>query len=80
MKEEKKGGSMRDRMPQCAAFIDDLRQAFSVAEVDGWIRSGMARGRFYAEEGEHVIGAPIPWGRPGGSEVPALPVTRKHDR
>lgn len=61
---------MRDRMPQCAAFVDDLRSAFGFAEVDAWIRSGIARGRFYAEEAGHRIGRPIEWGHLGGSYVP----------
>jgi hypothetical protein len=52
------GGSMRDRMPQCAAFVDAFREAFGAAEVTEWVRSGIARGTFYAEEAGHTIGKP----------------------
>ena len=49
-------GSMRDRMPECAAFLDELRRVFGKDEVDGWIRVGLKRGTFYAQENGHVVG------------------------
>jgi hypothetical protein len=48
-------------MPQTAAFLDALRDAFGAAGIDAEIAAGM-RGepdRFYAREGEHVIGTPF---------------------
>ena len=49
--------SMREQMPQCAAFIDSLRDAFGKDHIDGQIRAGM-RGEpvFYASENGHTIG------------------------
>lgn len=49
-------GSMRDKMPECAAFLDDLRSVFGKDEVDGWIRVGLKHGTFYAAENGHVVG------------------------
>ena len=43
-------------MPQVTAFIDALREAFGRAEVDGWIRAGLADGSFHASENGHTIG------------------------
>ena len=56
-------GEMREAMPTVAAFIDDLRSAFGAEEVNRWIGQGMRTGRFYAAEGDAVIGAP--WMEPG---------------
>ena len=44
-------------MPQCAAFIDKLRDAFGKEHIDGQIRAGM-RGEpvFYASENGHTLG------------------------
>lgn len=49
--------SMREQMPQCAAFIDSLRDAFGKEHIDGQIRAGM-RGEpvFYASENGHTLG------------------------
>ena len=47
---------MRDAMPQCAAWLDDLRSVFGKEEVDGWVRVGLRQGTFYAEENGHVVG------------------------
>jgi hypothetical protein len=69
-------GSMRTAMPQCAAWIDDLRAAFGTGEVDAWIRAGLANGTFFAEEGEHRIGrkpAPVV---SVAATVPPLPTKR----
>lgn len=50
--------SLREQMPQCAAFLDDLRQAFGKAEVDQMIREGLANGTFYAAENGYEVGRP----------------------
>jgi len=53
----KVSGSMRDRMPATAAFIDDLREAFGAGQIDGAIRSGMkGRPHFWASENGNTIG------------------------
>lgn len=70
-------GSMRNRMPQCAAFIDSLRDAFGRESVDAWIRDGIARNRFHAAEAGHVIGSPMQWGHLGGSYLPPESVRTK---
>jgi hypothetical protein len=41
-------------MPQCAAWVDEIRAVFGRASVDAALR---AEG-FYAAEAGHVIGAP----------------------
>jgi hypothetical protein len=51
---------MRHLMPECAAFLDSLREEFGRADVDGWVRAGLANGTFYAEEGGHTVGRPQP--------------------
>lgn len=53
--------SLRDEMPLVTAFIDDLRSAFGAGEIDGAIRAGL-KGRpfFWAREGEHELGTPLP--------------------
>ena len=52
--------SMRDVMPQCAAFIDYLRAEFGADAVDPSIRAAVRDGMptFYAEEGGHQLGTP----------------------
>ena len=35
------GGGLRDRMPQCAEFVDALREAFGQTEIDNVIRRGL---------------------------------------
>lgn len=52
--------SMRELMPQTAAWIDDLRAAFGSEVVDGAIRAGLRAGAptFYAEEAGHQLGTP----------------------
>jgi len=49
--------SMRDLMPECAAFIDSVRAAIGAEAVDAQIRKGM-RGEptFWASENGHEIG------------------------
>lgn len=48
---------MRDQMPDVAAFVDDLRDAFGADMINGAIRSGL-RGRphFWASENGHELG------------------------
>lgn len=50
--------SLRDQMPQTAAIIDAMRDAFGAAGINAAIAAGM-RGepdRFYAREGELEVG------------------------
>ena len=49
---------MRDRMPECAAFIDLLRETFGAESLDPSIRAGMRGepGRFFAQEGGVTLG------------------------
>jgi hypothetical protein len=55
------GGSMRDRMPAVAAFVDDLRAAFGDEQINGAIRLGLkGRPYFWAREGEHELGTRWP--------------------
>lgn len=51
-------GSMRDKMPECAAWIDELRRVFGTQDVNGWINRGIRDGTFCAAEGGHEIGQP----------------------
>jgi len=53
-------GANRLAMPICAAFIDDLRNAFGKEEIDAAIQRGMKDGSFYAREGEIEIGTRRP--------------------
>lgn len=51
--------SMRDSMPQTAAWIDDLRAAFGAGAVNGAIRAGIGGlPVFFAAEAGHQLGAP----------------------
>lgn len=50
--------SMRDQMPQCAAFIDSLRAEFGAAGIDKKIKERMQRGEFWAIEKGVVLGKP----------------------
>jgi len=52
---------MRALMPSVAAFIDDMRQAFGVKEIDDVIRRGLRADcqpaqRFFAFEAGHTLG------------------------
>jgi hypothetical protein len=56
-------GHMRERMPQVAALIDDLRAAFGEEYIDSILRAGMAgKPVFYASENGHAVGTPVPHG------------------
>lgn len=57
--------SLREEMPETAAWIGELRLAFGVDAINGSIRKGMAGlpGHFHAEESGHKAGtAYIPLG------------------
>lgn len=50
MTQEKKSG-LREEMPQVAAWIDELREAFGRELVDAQIKAGLqGKGTFYATE------------------------------
>jgi hypothetical protein len=52
--------SLRDQMPETAAFIDAMRAAFGKEGIDASIRKGMAGlpGFFHANEAGHEAGTP----------------------
>lgn len=54
---KERGKPLRASMPETAAFIDALREAFGADQVDPSIRAGM-RGepRFFAQEAGHTLG------------------------
>lgn len=57
--------SLREEMPETAAWIDELREAFGADAINSSIRKGMAGlpGHFHAEESGHQAGtAYIPLG------------------
>lgn len=69
--------NMRSKMPRCAAFVDDLREAFGVEEINNVIRRGLRpeakpeRQVHFVEAG-HVLGRPV---APDGQlVVPVLPL------
>ena len=52
--------NMREQMPQVAAIIDALREAFGAEVVDAAIRRGMRGGQgFHATENGHEVGTPV---------------------
>lgn len=56
--------SLRESMPQVAAWIDELREAFGTEAIDRSIRAGL-RGEvgFIASENGQVVGTPFPKAR-----------------
>lgn len=54
--------SLRDDMPQTAAFIDALREAFGKDAINAEIRKGIGGlpGHFYASENGFTSGTPTP--------------------
>ena len=54
--------SLRAEMPQTAAFIDDLREAFGAEAINPQIKKGMAGlpGFFHAQENGREVGTPAP--------------------
>lgn len=66
-----KPGRLREVMPDTAAFIDAMREAFGRGAIDDIIAAGMAgRGGFRAIENGHEIGST------GFQEVPGGPVVQ----
>ena len=57
--------SARTAMPKVTAWIDDLRAAFGRDAIDGQIRAATRDGlpTFYATEGGHSVGVPLPAAR-----------------
>ena len=58
---------MRAKMPHCAAFVDDLREAFGVEEINSVIKRGQrpdakAEHRVSFSEAGHVLGSSAPEG------------------
>ena len=53
--------SLRDAMPETAAFIDAVRGAFGAAAINPQIKTGVAGipNRFYATEAGHEAGTPF---------------------
>lgn len=53
-------GNMREAMPQCAAFIDWLREGFGRESIDTAIRQSLKTGYgFNAQENGHGVGNPV---------------------
>ena len=54
--------SLRDAMPETAAFIDFARAVFGAEAVNSSIRKGMAGlpGNFHAVENERAVGTEFP--------------------
>jgi hypothetical protein len=54
---------MRTKMPHCAAFVDALREAFGVEEINNVIKRGLRpearpEHRVWFSEAGHVLGQP----------------------
>jgi len=54
---------MREKMPLCAAFVDELREVFGVGEMNHVMRTGLRpdcdpRLRVHFVEAGHELGAP----------------------
>ena len=56
-------GGMRERMPQCAAWVDAQREAFGEDEIDNVIRRGL-RGDCKPEERVFFSEAGVTLGQP----------------
>ena len=68
---------MRAKMPTCAAFVDDLREAFGAEASNDVIKRGLRpecrpEHRAYFAEAGHVLGQPA--GALGLEVSPVLPV------
>jgi len=54
-------GSLREAMPETAAFLDELRRIFGTADINIQIRKGLAgEPTFHAVENGHEIGTQFP--------------------
>ncbi len=69
--------SLREQMPTCAAWIDDLRAAFGTETIDAAIRQGRKQGGFCAEEAGHVVGKGLDWTEARVAVLPAVEARRK---
>lgn len=49
---------MRGQMPQCAAWVDALRESFGREFIDGRIRDGLKDGTCWFAEGGRYVGLP----------------------
>lgn len=73
--------SKREAMPETAALIDSLREAFGVQEMNASMKRGLVDGTFWAVENGQVVGRPqchLPRGVHIGTS--ALPVPTKGKR
>lgn len=68
--ESPKRGSLRDAMPETAAWIDQLREVFGAAAIDGSIRRGLQGvPMFWADEAGQEVGTKPRWlGAPRGAD------------
>lgn len=80
-------GAMRDRMPECAAFVDALREAFGADAINNVIKRGLRpdcelEHRAYFREGEAVLGQqmPEPIGAVSAADMVIGPVFRLEKR
>lgn len=69
--------NVRAKMPRCAAFVDALREAFGVEEINNVIKRGLRpeakpEHRVHFTEAGHELGRPA--GVLGVEVSPALPV------
>lgn len=54
------GKPLREAMPLCAAFIDEMRAAFGTEEINAQIRFGMQGAQtFHARENGIEVGTPF---------------------
>lgn len=63
---------MREAMPQCAAWVDALRDVFGHDYITEQIRTGLDEGTCWFAEGGHYVG------RPGQPERDAARTAGEH--
>ena len=73
--------SLRDAMPETAAFIDALRDAFGKDSINIEIKKGVAGlpGHFHAVENGQEVGTPFPATQTLSSAELWFPPTRTND-
>ncbi len=76
---------MRNKMPACAAFVDDLREAFGAEEINSVIKRGLRPEcppelRAHFVEAGHELGRSPDWVGLGVTPVLPLPVAGKEPR
>lgn len=54
----KKPANARVDMPEITGFVDALREAFGLEEINSAIKRGMQDGTFWALENGFVVGSP----------------------